>query len=417
MIAWDVAVIGSGVAGSTASLWLAQGGLRVLLLDKGTFPRQKVCGEFLSPEGAALLQRLGVWSQVASHQPPHIHTFTLSARKHAVHCPLALPGWGLRRWTLDWLLWEHAQSLGITTWSRSAVRQVTGNFAQGYTLTVQQPDGPGRQVLARAVLCAAGRYWRQPTVPKVTDGLQRRQWLGMKTHVRNVPLDGRVELHTLRQGYCGLAEVDEGMTVVCCWVKAEALRRAGGSPDRLLAKSLQENPYLQTRLRLAQYADLPWTTVAYASRSTPTPVEGDLWKVGDSVAMIAPLTGDGMGMAMQAAERAARLLLATFREDLTWAEASLEYERGWRQDFSSRVRWGRGLETIFRHPWLASLACMGLRAMPSLINAIYCRTRDLNVSVAEDEPDRLSRGSLGPASRAADGNPHHPISPGRRLRL
>jgi flavin-dependent dehydrogenase len=59
MTAWDIAIIGGGVAGSTAAALLAQHGLQVILIEKGTFPRQKVCGEFLSPEGADVLSRLG----------------------------------------------------------------------------------------------------------------------------------------------------------------------------------------------------------------------------------------------------------------------------------------------------------------------------------------------------------------------
>ena len=51
MTAWDIAIIGGGVAGSTAAALLAQRGLQVILIEKGRFPRQKVCGEFLSPEG------------------------------------------------------------------------------------------------------------------------------------------------------------------------------------------------------------------------------------------------------------------------------------------------------------------------------------------------------------------------------
>jgi flavin-dependent dehydrogenase len=203
----------------------------------------------------------------------------------------------------------------------------------------------------------------------------------VKAHVPGVSLDGCVELHTLDQGYCGLAEVDGGMTTVCCWVASNAFRHAGGTPDRLLARALAENPHLQRRLRLAEGVNVPWITMAYAPRRPPLPVEDGIWKIGDSVAMIAPLTGDGMGMGMQGAERAATLLVAGFRNDLGWAEASLEYERCWRREFWSRVGWGRRLETILRRPWLASLACLTLGAMPSLMNAIYHRTRDLNVSV------------------------------------
>jgi flavin-dependent dehydrogenase len=381
MTAWDVVVIGGGVAGSTAAAWLARGGLRVLLVDKGTYPRQKVCGEFLSPEGAELLQRLGAWSQIVPHRPQPIHTFALSAGRREVRLRLPAPGWGIRRWTLDRLLWEHAQSAGVTAWSRTAVRQVSGDFARGFTLTVQAPRRPAHHVQARAVICAAGRHWRQAAPHPPRSGPRAGQYLGVKAHVHGVALDGRVELHSLRQGYCGLAEVDGGMTTVCCWVGTKAFRQAGGTPERLLATALQQSPHLRKRLRRAQRLVVPWTAVAYIPRSAPAPLVGGVWKVGDSVATIAPCTGDGMSLGMQAAERAAALLGAVFRNDLTWAEATVEYERSWRQEFLPRLAWGRRVDMVLRRPWLAGLACGVVGAMPSLADAIYRRTRNLRVPI------------------------------------
>ena len=113
MTAWDVAVIGGGLAGSTAATLLARHGLRVILIEKGTFPRQKVCGEFLSPEGVGVLSRLGVWPQVEAYHPQRIDGFTLTAGRRQTRHRLPTPGWGVSRWVLDHLLWEHAKCCGV----------------------------------------------------------------------------------------------------------------------------------------------------------------------------------------------------------------------------------------------------------------------------------------------------------------
>lgn len=390
----DVAVIGGGIAGTTAATWLARGGLRVVLLEKGAYPRQKVCGEFLSPDGAESLQRLGIWSQIESHRPRPIHTLVLSAGEHEVRHRLSRPGWGIRRWTLDRLLWEHAESVGVAAWSQTAVRQLTGDFARGFTLTIQAAHRPSRQLQARAVICAAGRYWRPSATHKSMSTPRGGQYLGVKIHIHELPLDGRVELHTLRQGYCGLAEVDDGMTTLCCWVGTQAFRQAGGTPELFLAKCLQDNRHLGRRLRRARRIDMPWTSVAYIPRRTPTPFDGDVWKVGDSVATIAPLTGEGMALGMLTAERAAALLLSVFRHELTWTEAIVEYARCWRQEFGPRLTWGRQVDVMLRHPWLASLACGVVKAMPCLVNTIYRRTRSLGIPATPSDKET----SLGPVT-------------------
>src|SRR5882672_1890860 len=56
----DVIVVGAGPAGAATAILLCERGLDVIVLDRATFPRPKLCGEYLSPESARILDRLGV---------------------------------------------------------------------------------------------------------------------------------------------------------------------------------------------------------------------------------------------------------------------------------------------------------------------------------------------------------------------
>ena len=76
MIRWaeprdaDVIVVGAGPAGAAASILLAEQGFHVVVLDRARFPRPKICGEYLSPEAARLLDRLGVLKVVDAAAVP-----------------------------------------------------------------------------------------------------------------------------------------------------------------------------------------------------------------------------------------------------------------------------------------------------------------------------------------------------------
>jgi flavin-dependent dehydrogenase len=190
-----------------------------------------------------------------------------------------------------------------------------------------------------------------------------------------VELDQRIELHTVSDAYCGVVTLEDNVVNLCCLARTDALRRAGGTLDRFYASILMENPYLHARMRGAKRLGPRWTTVGFTYANRPMPVENELWRVGDSSAMIAPLTGDGMGMAVCTAELAAATALAAFRGDLVWERATAEYARRWHREFASRLRWGRRLEAILLSPRLVTLACRLLGIMPSLINVVYRRTR------------------------------------------
>ena len=151
--------------------WREQG-LRVILIEKGTFPRQKVCGEFLSPEGADVLSRLGVWPQVEAYHPQRIDGFTLTAGRRQTRHRLPSPGWGVSRWVLDHLLWEHAKRSGVATHERCTVAQVTGDFQRGFALTLQQAGqsstahAGARRPLCRWPTVAASRSATDATRPR-----------------------------------------------------------------------------------------------------------------------------------------------------------------------------------------------------------------------------------------------------------
>src|SRR5437016_7239075 len=65
---FDVAVIGAGPAGCAAAIAAARAGVSVRLLERGPYPRHKVCGEFVSPEALALLRELLTEAPAASAQ-------------------------------------------------------------------------------------------------------------------------------------------------------------------------------------------------------------------------------------------------------------------------------------------------------------------------------------------------------------
>jgi flavin-dependent dehydrogenase len=117
---FDIAIAGAGPAGSSAAIRLALNGARVLLLEEKTFPRAKLCGEFISPECIKHFQQLGVMDQMlASGAHALRETVFYSARGHQVAVPsewfaAGATALGLSRREMDQGLLERARAVGVT---------------------------------------------------------------------------------------------------------------------------------------------------------------------------------------------------------------------------------------------------------------------------------------------------------------
>src|SRR5438046_2029720 len=120
---YDVIVIGAGPAGSTAALLLARAGWSIAIVEKSSFPRRKVCGEFISATSMPLLHELGVLDGFLHQAGPGVRRVGLFAKDAALSAPMPQPanaiaeqGRALGREHLDSLLLQAARGAGVEIW-------------------------------------------------------------------------------------------------------------------------------------------------------------------------------------------------------------------------------------------------------------------------------------------------------------
>src|SRR5437763_15989599 len=88
---FDAIIVGGGVAGSTAARILARGGWSVAVVEKCSFPRRKVCGEYLSSTNRDLFDRLGILDDFLARAGPEVNRVGLCDGSTVGTCPLARP--------------------------------------------------------------------------------------------------------------------------------------------------------------------------------------------------------------------------------------------------------------------------------------------------------------------------------------
>ncbi len=365
-----MAIIGGGPAGSALAALLARAGGTPVLLEKDRFPRAKVCGEFLSMEAQGLLRRIGCLEDIQKRAPAPIERarfFSPSGRR--VELSLGPGALGLSRFSLDELLFRHAQNSGALAMEDVEVLKIVPD-ADGTTLVLSK----ARALRAALVIAAGGRRLAPPAAKSAPlfVGLKRRHRFAPGAEAAD--LDGCVEIHLFNGGYCGVNTVEDGAVNVCL-LAGERWLASRPSPrwDSLAAEMGRLSPSLGRRLRSLSPDGNP-LAAARISLDAAGAASGPLLRVGDAAGMIAPLCGDGQAMALDSAILLADLMSRTDRIALpsAWAAA-------WRRRYSSRLRVGRALQSLLLKPPAAETALAACALWPALPRLLLAATRGKKV--------------------------------------
>lgn len=227
---FDALIIGGGPAGATTALLLAKAGWSVAIVEKKSFPRRKVCGEFISATSLPLLQKLGIADFYLAKGGPEVRrvgfftadTQLASAMPAADH---SLNHWGraLGRDHLDHALLEMAVQTGVKLWQPWSIKTLqrdTGLF----TCTISA-DEKTEALHARLVIMAHGSWERTLlSLPKTTH--QASDLLAFKAHFKDAELAlDLMPLLAFPGGYGGLVHTDSGRVTLSCCIRRDALQK------------------------------------------------------------------------------------------------------------------------------------------------------------------------------------------------
>jgi menaquinone-9 beta-reductase len=371
----DVAIVGAGPAGATLAALLASRGVRVAVYDRDAFPRDKLCGEFLSYDALPVLEPLGVVDAIDAAGAPRIDRCRVIGRSRNYEFSFPHAARGVSRMFFDDLLLRTAGQRGAERLDGSVVKDLAPK-ADGWRLTVG-----GTETEARIVVGAWGRWGRfdqQLQRAFVTDRARRN--FGFKRHyvstANRVPQTANpfIDLYAFRRGYLGVNAVEGGVTNICGLVHASRLTGHKGRWDTFVDTLRTEEPRLAELYggyEPVQEHYLSSEPVIFRARSA---VEGGVFMIGDASGIIDPLTGNGMAMAVQSALLAAPLLLTLLEHPSRRAAIENEYRLRHRAFFLSRIAWSRRVAVLLSRPRLLDAAMSAVRA-PAIGELLLRRTR------------------------------------------
>jgi menaquinone-9 beta-reductase len=344
MTTWDLAVVGSGPAGSSAAIGalLVDPSLRVALLDRAEFPRDKSCGDGIAPHVIDLLDDAGVTGIVDGHVP--VSQLRLEKGSHGVDRTMLRPTWVIPRTTFDMRLVDAARAAGATL-LRHRVRELS----QGPSLVL---DG---ELEARTVVGADGAY---STVARA---------LGVTPDVTAVALRGYSPTPPARSSAQLIVFDTEGQPAYAwSFDRGDGLSNVGYGEllgqrhDRPTKAEMMER--LDTLLPAATDSGTDWKGHHLPlATGRWRPPAGRIMLAGDAAGLVNPLTGEGIYYAVAtglAAGRAAAQALVAGEP----ATAGARYARATKRLLSGHLRHVAAAAWLGQH---SSVVDAGLRASTS----------------------------------------------------
>ncbi|MBL9174328.1 MAG: FAD-dependent monooxygenase [Verrucomicrobiales bacterium] len=342
-----IQIAGGGLAGLSLALSLRSAGIPVQVTEAGQYPRHRVCGEFLSGRGLEILGNLGILAQCQAAGARMASTVCFATpRQLGVVRPLPEPALCLSRHRLDALLASEVASRGGVL--RTGIRVATGTLGAGWVRAT------GRRIATPGAAC---------------------RWFGIKAHATGVPLSADLEMHFSPGAYVGLCRLDADRVNVC-----GLFRRRPGEPESMAGSILDRlrgpaHTLLRTRLQDAHFDPASVCSVGGLDLRLPgVHSQGEL-VLGDAIAMIPPLTGNGMSLALESSDLATGPLADFARGRRHWIDACREVQRRHHEAFSRRLRIAGLLQRLLFLPVVPSLL---FRAIPNdgfLWRALFAATR------------------------------------------
>jgi flavin-dependent dehydrogenase len=376
----DVAVVGAGPAGAAAAILLAEHGLDVIVLDRAALPRPRiVCGEYLSPEAARLLDRLGVLKAVDAAGAAPLTGMRITAPDGTVVVGRygAVGGWrpyrqhamGVPRATLDGALVERLRGLPVDLRERTRVVDVL--VERGRVVGVRAENGERRtlDVRARMVVGADGRA----SVVAQRLGCRRPHPLrrmALMTYVSGLA-DCRElgEIFVDPPDYAILNPIGPDRVNLGLVVPLSHAAPWSGRLHDFLAARVRQLPHLARRLAGASLV-APIRALGPLAHRVAPPRAGGVVLVGDAAGFYDPFTGEGVFTALRSAELVAETIARALRSDDVSVRALAAYERARRDAFRGKERVTRALQLIIGHRRLANFACRALSRRPAVLDAL-----------------------------------------------
>ena len=397
-------IIGAGPAGAGTSFFLSKYGIPHIVIEKETFPRDKVCGDACSGKTALVINRANPeWLKEILAEPqaflPSWGITFIAPNGRSLDIPFSpnrtaetkAPGFTVPRLVLDNFLFGKMPSPHCTIVQNATVETIE-NIPGKVTVTMTH-EGIGYTITASVIVGADGdksqvrkTFLNESTNPKTSAVGLRAYYSG----ITGMHRENFIELHFLPEmlpGYLWIFPLPDGMANVGVGILSERIRKKKINLREQMLHAIATNPMIAPRFANARLAGkiqgcgLPLGT-------EQLPVSGDGFLLtGDAACLIDPFSGEGIGNALYSGMLAAAAIKeAATQNNYSAALLKSVYDDVVYKRLGEELKLSTTLQRLCRFPWLFNFVVNKAARSASLRNTISCMFTDMDLREQLSKP-------------------------------
>lgn len=333
----NIVIVGGGIAGLSALNGLIDLGISATLIESGSYPSHKLCGEFLSPESIPLLTKWDVMP------PTRIEKISIISDKDSFQFSLPLPACSESRFEFDIKLVNRAIKKG----ARILMNAKVVNIEKDNILLDN-----GERLPYTDLIMSTGRLF----------GTTSPMYYGFKGHFEGIDLQKELEMYPFKGGYGGISSIGKGQVNVACLIaKTHNILNDPLKSLFLLA------PALKKRLEKGSLILTDWIIGQIPKFGIKNP---PAWKntyfIGDAAGTIPPATGLGLSLALNSGYMAAEFAKNGDYQGFKW---------NWTKRYAYVFKYGQALHYCFTHPTASRSILQLTKIFPQLPPKLFAWTR------------------------------------------
>lgn len=390
----EILISGAGPGGTIAAITLAKAGIPVLLVDRETFPRDKICGDALSGKVVEVLRKLDstILDRLQA-SPIQVGSWGVdfyAPNRKLLHVPFKTnyiktdraPGFLTTRLNFDHFLVEEVRKYPLITLLERHELKTFERVGNEWKIGFRNQNEVRSVKLIIAADGAQSAFARKVGNIQVEKnhycGGVRAYYEG----VTGMDPDNFIELHFIDDvlpGYFWIFPLPDGKANVGLGMRSDKISKKKIDLKKLMERIVSSDPVISKRFSQARRLDdIKGFGLPLGSKKRPISGDGYML-IGDAASLIDPFTGEGIGNAMMsgwmAGKRAAEAIKTGRTDAATLRNYDVEvYGRLW-----SELRLSKVMQEMVNFPWLFNLVVNKANRNEELRTTISCMFEDLDM--------------------------------------